>query len=100
MHSAEEGVVLQLSVIYFDYVDAVSLLRMGILGKVLVISCGVFVGGSFGFYLKETYYVRQKRDRYYQLREEWKVLSDIRKAKEQQLNSIKQQGNTIHVKKK
>lgn len=73
---------------------------MGILGKVMVISCGVFIGGSVGFYLKETYYVRQKKDRCYQLQEEWNVLSDIRKAKEEQLNSIKQQGNNIHVKTK
>ena len=70
---------------------------MGMFGKVVVISCGVFLGGGVGFYLKETYYVRQKKDRCYQLQEEWKELSDIRKAKEQQLNSIKQHGNNMHV---
>ena len=80
--------------------DAVSFLidqSMGMFGKVVVISCGVFLGGGVGFYLKETYYVRQKKDRCYQLQEEWKELSDIRKAKEQQLNSIKQHGNNMHV---
>ena len=70
---------------------------MGMLGKVMAISCGVFLGGGLGFYLKETYYARLKKDRCYQLQEELKVLSDIRKAKEEQLNSIKQQGNNIHV---
>lgn len=63
---------------------------MGMLGKVMAISCGVFIGGGLGFYLKETYYVRLKKDRFYQLQDEWKALSDIRKAKEQQLDSIKQ----------
>ena len=56
----------------------------------MAISCGVFIGGGLGFYLKETYYVRLKKDRFYQLQDEWKALSDIRKAKEQQLDSIKQ----------
>lgn len=73
-------------------------MAMGMLGKVMAISCGVFLGGGLGFYLKETYYVRLKKDRCYQLQEEWKVLSDNRKAKEEKLNSIKQQGNNIHVK--
>jgi hypothetical protein len=71
---------------------------MGVLGKVVAISCGVFLGGGLGFYLKETYYVRLKKDRCHQLQEEWKVLSDNRKAKEEKLNSIKQQANNINVK--
>lgn len=64
---------------------------MGLLGKVVIISCGVFIGGGIGFYLKETYYVKLKRDRCYQLQEELKGLSNIRKEKEKQLNSIQQQ---------
>ena len=70
---------------------------MGILRRVMVISCGVLLGGGVGFYLKETYYVTLKQDRYNKLQEEWKELSDNRRTKEQKLSSIKQQGNNTHV---
>ena len=68
---------------------------MGMLAKVMVISCGVFLGGGLGFYLKETYFVKMKKDRCAELQEQWKDLSDIRKAKEKQL---KQQEIHVHVK--
>ena len=63
---------------------------MGMLGKFVVISCGVFIGGGIGFYFKETYYVRLRRDKCYKLQEELKTLSDSRKSKEQQLESLRQ----------
>lgn len=71
---------------------------MGILGKVVFISCGAFLGGGVGFYLKETYYVRMKKDKCTELQKQWKDLSDIRKAKEKQLSSIKQQDITVNKK--
>ena len=43
---------------------------MGMLGKVVAISGGVFAGGGLGFYLKETYYLRLKREERSRLEEE------------------------------
>lgn len=63
---------------------------MRILGRVVMISGGVFLGGGIGFYLKETYYVRIKKERCHKLRQELKELSDIRKEKEKKVNDIKQ----------
>ena len=62
---------------------------MGMLGRGVVITCGVFAGGGIGFYLKETYYVRRRRDKCFELEGELKALTDTRKAKEEQLKSIK-----------
>ena len=62
----------------------------------MFISCGAFLGGGLGFYLKETYYVRVKKDKCTALQEQWKDLSDIRKTKEKRLDSIKQQHETVN----
>ena len=73
------------SLIFFQQLQRIS--AMGLLGKVMIITCGVFLGGGIGFYLKETYYVRQRKDKCYELQEELKVLSNVRKEKEKQLNA-------------
>ena len=56
-------------------------------GKVIAISIGVFGGGGFGFYLRETYYFRVKQEKCAKLEEELKELVHVRKAKEDALNS-------------
>ena len=62
---------------------------MGMLGKVVAISGGVFAGGGLGFYLKETYYLRLKREERSRLEEEWMELVRARKDKEQLLRTMK-----------
>ena len=70
---------------------------MGMLGKGVLITCGVFIGGGLGFYLKETYYVRRRRDKCYELEKELKALIDVRRTKEVQLKSIKAKQTSAHI---
>lgn len=58
---------------------------MGTFGRVVAISCGVFLGGGIGFYLRENYSVRTKKEQHEQLEEEWKTLVEMRKEKEKLL---------------
>lgn len=51
----------------------------------LVVSTGVLVGGSLGFYFKETYYVRRRTEKLREMEAEWQELVRIRKAKEDAL---------------
>lgn len=58
---------------------------MSTLLKMLVVSTGVLVGGSLGFYFKETYYMRRRTEKLREMEAEWQELIRIRKAKEDAL---------------
>ena len=55
---------------------------MGIRGKVIAISLGTFVGGGFGFYLREFHQVQRKEEYRNKLSAELEEISERRKAKE------------------
>lgn len=59
---------------------------MSTFGKVMAISVGVFVGGGIGFYLRETYFFRMKKEKCAKLEEELKELVHVRKSKEEALS--------------
>ena len=54
---------------------------MGTFGRVMAISCGVFLGGGIGFYLRENYSIKAKKEEHQKLEEEWKALVKIRNEK-------------------
>ena len=58
---------------------------MGTVLKMLVVSTGVLVGGSLGFYFKETYYMRKRTEKLRQMEAEWQELVKTRKSKEDAL---------------
>lgn len=58
---------------------------MGMFGRVMAISTGVFAGGGIGLYLRETYFYRRKKEKCLRLEEELKGLKGIRKHKEKLL---------------
>ena len=53
--------------------------------RVMMISLGTFLGGGYGFYLKETYYLKKKEKRCEELEIEWKELHKLHKEKEEML---------------
>lgn len=63
---------------------------MGMFGKVMAISTGVFLGGGIGLYLRETYFYRRKKEQCQRLEEKLKELRGIRKHKERLLEDYTQ----------
>ena len=69
---------------------------MGMVGRAVAISTGVFFGGGIGFYLKETYYVRVKEKRCAQLEVELHELIRTRKRKEELIQTRRRGGDREH----
>ncbi len=55
---------------------------MGMFGKVMAISGGVFIGGGLGLYLRENQLYRRKKKQCNKLEQELTELTHIRKEKE------------------
>ena len=62
---------------------------MGVSGKVIAISIGVFAGGALGFYLRETYYLRLKKEKCAEMEKQWREKVEIRKRKQKQLQNTR-----------
>ena len=67
---------------------------MGTFGKVMALSAGAFGGMGLGFYLKEHYYLKQNKEKREQLLVELKQLRDLRKQKEEKLQTLASSSRT------
>ena len=67
---------------------------MGTFGKVMALSAGAFGGMGLGFYLKEHYYLKQNKEKRDQLLAELKQLRDLRKQKEEKLQTLASSSRT------
>ncbi len=70
-----------------------NLVVMGMLGKVMAISGGVFIGGGLGLYLRENQLYRRNKKQANKLEQELAELTHIRKEKERLLQQLDK--NTI-----
>lgn len=71
---------------------------MGMFGKVMAISTGVFIGGGLGMYLRENQLYRRNKKQADKLEQDLADITRIRKEKESLLKQLSEQ-STITISK-